>query len=335
MMNKRLLAGLGVGLFGLIAASAAQAASATVPDPDRGVSPQVGPSLTIHPFGGAMEGVTDPRKVRLQQDAPPRQRRRDPRSHRRDTTQALTPEQVMRAAAASATAAGVTCDVTEAAALGVTSDTGNAIFEVACATGPGYIIVTTTPAQTYDCVALQGAAETARAADPNANVGQQCTLPVNQDPVRVISQYAAAAGVPCTPDQAAAIGVNRYEVGCAGQDGYWLDRNADGTWNRVPCWDLATENHSCRYTTEGERRGAWRQMVAGTGASACDVQNYRRVGRDAQGLILYELQCNSGNGYFVRMNNGDQIQRVHTCQEAVNIGGGCTLTRAAPAGGRP
>lgn len=254
---------------------------------------------------------------------------------RRRRPAAPSPEAIRQQAQAAATAAGLTCNATEAAALGVTTDTGTAIFEVACDSGPGYIVVTSTPAQTYDCVALAGAAEQARATDPNANVGQQCTLPVNQDTLRVIRQYAAAAGVPCVPDQGSAIAVNRYEVGCTGQDGYWVEHRPDNSWSKAPCWDLATENHICRFSDEGERRGAWRSILASTSASPCDVQHYRRVGRDAQGLILYELKCGAGNGYFVRMDANMQAQRVHTCEEAANIGGGCTLTRMASGGGRP
>lgn len=239
---------------------------------------------------------------------------------RRRRPPAPNPEQIRQQAQAAATAAGLSCQATEAAALGVTPDTGAAMFEVACATGPGYIVVNSTPPQTYDCVELLGAAEQARLADPNATAGQQCTLPVNLDALRVIRQYAVAAGVSCTVDQASAVRVGNYEIGCAGADGYWLSRETDGSWNKMPCWYLTMDNLTCRFTDASERLSAWRPMVANTAASACDVSQYRRVGIDARRQFIFELKCQDGSGWFVRVSPEFETREVLTCTEAANIG---------------
>ena len=143
------------------------------------------------------------------------------------------------------------------------------------------------------------------------------------------------AGVDCTVDQGSAIGKNTdgdiiYEIGCADRDGYWIEQKADG-WATTPCWDLAIQGVSCRYSTAAETKGAWGSVLAGTAAAACDVQQARRVGRDAEGLTVYEVKCGAGDGYFARIGAAFTAQRVHTCAEAANIGGGCTLTAAAPA----
>ncbi len=246
----------------------------------------------------------------------------------------VTPEENRAAAQAVLTAAGVGCQVSEATLLGVTAEQ-HSTYEVVCAEGPGYLAVSSTPPQTFNCLELAGQAETSRLRDPTADVGQQCTLPVNLDPVPVLSTYARAAGVDCTVDQGAAIGKSTagniiYEIGCAGRDGYWLE-NAEGSWQAIPCWDLALQQDTCRYSTAEETRGAWGAVLAGTDAADCDVQQARRVGRDAQGLTVYEVKCGAGNGFFARVGARFTAERVHNCIEAATIGGGCTLTAAAPA----
>ena len=247
---------------------------------------------------------------------------------------APTPEENKAAAQAVLTAAGVSCQVSEATLLGVTAEQ-HSTYEATCAEGPGYLAVSSTPPQTFNCLELAGQAETSRLRDPAADVGQQCTLPVNLNPVPVLSAYARAAGIDCTVDQGSAIGKSTagnviYEIGCADRDGYWLENNA-GTWQATPCWDLALQQDTCRYSTAEETTGAWRTVLAGTAAEACDVQQARRVGRDAQGLTVYEVKCGAGDGYFARIGSTFTAQRVHTCAEAVTIAGGCTLTASAPA----
>jgi hypothetical protein len=261
-------------------------------------------------------------------------RNRDRNQQEAEPAPAATPEENRAAAQAVLTAAGVSCQVSEATLLGVTAEQ-HATYEAICAEGPGYLAVSSTPPQTFNCLELAGQAETTRLRDPAADVGQQCTLPVNLNPVPVLSTYARAAGVDCTVDQGSAIGKSTagnviYEIGCADRDGYWLE-NAGGSWLATPCWDLALQQDTCRYSTAAETTGAWRTILAGTDAAACDVQQARRVGRDAQGLTVYEVKCGAGDGYFARIGDTFTAQRVHPCAEAATIAGGCTLTAAAPA----
>lgn len=263
--------------------------------------------------------------------------RRDRRDRGQDQgagAPAATPEENMAAAQAVLTAANVSCQVSEATLLGVTAEQ-HSTYEAVCAEGPGYLVVSSTPPQAFNCLELAGQAETSRLRDPTADVGQQCTLPVNLNPVPVLSAYARAAGVDCTVDEGAAIGKSTagnviYEIGCAGRDGYWLE-NTDGAWQAIPCWDLALQQDTCRYSTAAETLGAWRTVLAGTAAADCDVQQARRVGRDAQGLTVYEVKCGGGNGFFARIGARFTAERVHNCIEAATIAGGCTLTAAAPA----
>ena len=247
---------------------------------------------------------------------------------------AATPEENRAAAQALLTAAGIGCQVSEAALLGVTAEQ-HSTYEAVCAEGPGYLAVNSTPPQTFNCLELAGQAETTRLRDPEADVGQQCTLPVNLNPVPVLSAYARAASVDCTVDQGSAIGKSTagnviYEIGCADRDGYWLE-NAGGTWQATPCWDLALQQDTCRYTTADESAGAWSTVLAGTDAAACDVQQALGVAADPAGLLVYEVKCGAGNGFFARVGSRFTAERVHNCIEAATIAGGCTLSAAAPA----
>ena len=122
-----------------------------------------------------------------------------------------------------------------------------------------------------------------------------------------------------------------YEVGCNEGLGYWVERTQDA-WKTTPCWDLALSNNICRYTTAAEVLASWKGVLAGSPAEACDVQQGRRVGRDAQGMTVYELKCGAGDGYFVRVDAEWKARQFHPCATAQHIAGGCTLTPgAAPA----
>lgn len=265
-------------------------------------------------------------------------RNQEPQQQRRRTPPPPTPEQILAQAKTLLTAAGSNCQATEAASLGVTAEQQPA-FEVVCAGAPGQLVVAATPPKTYDCLELAGQAMLTRESDPAADVGQQCSLPVNIDAVSFVSAWAREAGVPCTVDQASAIGKGDngeliYEVGCANAGGYWLTK-ANSTWTIDPCWNVALDNQKCRFTTEDETKAAWRTIVGSTEASACDVDQARRVGRDAQGLMVYEVKCAVGDGYFVRVGSNNLAQRASACAASAHVAGGCKLTVVAPAPAPP
>jgi len=240
-----------------------------------------------------------------------------------------TPEENRIAAQAVATGLGNSCQVTEALLLGARPEGGN-VYEAVCATGPGYIFSATTPPNAADCVDLAGAGAMAREKDPAAEVGLQCTLPANQNAVAVIGGYAREAGVTCQVDAGLAIAVNRYEVGCAGADGYWVERQENG-WAKIPCWSLKIEGQTCRFSTEEESNAIWATALTGTNASGCAVQQVRQVGVDAQRLAVYELKCAAGDGWLARLDIAGQAKRVQACSDPLTAGvaGGCQLTTQA------
>lgn len=246
-------------------------------------------------------------------------------------------EEVLAAAQTQMTASGKACVVSEAVLLGQDAQQ-QSIYEAACSGGPGYIVVASTPPMAVDCIELAGTAATARARNPEASVGQQCSLPANDNALAVISGWARDAGVACTIDQGLAIGKSAagnmiYEVGCSGQDGYWLEKKADG-WDIQDCLEVTASSGTCRFTTTEEQATGFRAKLAGTDAGSCDVQEVRLMGQNTNGRF-YEAKCGGGDGYIARVNAEGVTQQVYPCATAQNIGGGCRLTTAAPAAAAP
>lgn len=228
-------------------------------------------------------------------------------------------------------AAGVDCAVVEAVNPGVTPEQ-ESIYEVACATGPGYIVVAAQRPRTFNCLEVEGRAAETRALYVEADVGQVCELPANQNGVQLIGAWAREAGVSCLVDQAIDIGRNAagnivYEVGCAGQDGYWLEK-VGGSWNPVECLEVASVGDTCRFTTVEEQAQGFGARLAGTDAAGCDVAEVRLIGLNPNGRY-YETRCAAADeGYIVRVSGGVPDQVV-PCANARRIAGGCRLTRSA------
>ena len=253
------------------------------------------------------------------------------------------PAVVMAEAQAVLTAAGDNCTPTEASALGQ-DDQRQKVYEVACApgTGPGYIMVAKAPPaapELIDCVLLAGQADRARAANPAAEA-DVCRLPGNQNPLGVITGYAQTAGVTCSIDQGMAIGKNGagrevYEVGCNGADGYWVEEGEGGGFTSTPCTIIVGQRATCRFTTTEEIAASFKARLVGTAADDCDVTQVRYMGANNNGAF-YEAKCAAeGVGYIARTNNAGAVQQIYACATAARIGGGCTLTTAAPAAAAP
>ncbi len=244
---------------------------------------------------------------------------------------APTPEEAVVAAQALATGAGLPCQVTQATFRGRAAEDAYA-YEAACAAGPGYILVASTPPVVMDCVVLAGQADMDRARDPSADVGAQCDIPQNTDVTRVVAAYAAEAGVACTVDQGASNGRSSndnplYEVGCDGAEGYWIEKTPTG-WTQTGCAIVQARNQTCRFTTATERAATLGTRI--DGAADCAVVESRYMGASGADAF-YEAKCGAGNGFIVRLSPANGVRQVFPCEVAQGVGGGCTLTVVPPA----
>ena len=254
---------------------------------------------------------------------------------------APTPQQVLAAAQEQATLANTNCQVSEAKLLGLTAE-HTAVYEVACAAGPGFIIESKTPPTATDCIILAYSAERRHAADPSSDGGVKCALPANADTQKFVRDYAQQAGVPCTVDQTKVMGQSNdgavvYEIGCSDAAGYWIRKEA-GAWTKTPCIQVIAENGTCDFTSTAENAGYVKTLLAGSAAEPCNVVEARLMGRNANG-VFYEAKCQGADGLIARLNAENAVQQIYPCATAQQIGGGCTLTpapaAAAPSGGRP
>jgi len=244
-----------------------------------------------------------------------------------------SPEQVAESAQAAAVAAGLSCQVSESALLGTTND-NNELYEVACAGGAGYILTTATPPQTFDCLMLAAQAEQMRVQGGEVAANSVCALPVNQNGATVIASFAREAGVPCQVDAGKALGATPegnpvYEVGCAGADGYHIEKTTQG-WSKTDCLQIMGMNMACQFTTPEEQVAGFNPLLVGTAIDDCVAQQIQLLAQNDTGRFI-EVKCTSGLGYVARVKD-DAVNQVYPCSLAQRIGSGCTLTAvAAPA----
>ncbi|WP_225212224.1 hypothetical protein [Brevundimonas guildfordensis] len=230
-------------------------------------------------------------------------------------------------------ATNTNCQITETKLLGQ-SAAKESLYEVSCASGPGYLLLDSAAPAATDCLTLAASAEAALARDPNADVGSQCTLPANDNAMAVFTAFAKEAGVACTVDQGRIVGAKSggavvYEIGCAGVDGAQINKAGAG-WEVVNCLELASAGASCTFTTPQEQAATVKAILAGSDAASCDVSQVRYMGKNANGAF-YEAACNGADGLIARVNTENAVQQVYPCATAQQIGGGCKLTTTPPA----
>ena len=243
----------------------------------------------------------------------------------------LSPEEVTQRAQAAATAGGLACQVTESSLLGQTTENDD-LFEVACAGGVGYILTSATPPLTFDCVLLAAQADRIRAEGGEIAVNSTCVLPGNQNVALAIAGFAREAGIACQVDAGRALGATSegnlvYEVGCAGADGYHIEKTAQG-WNKTDCLEVMGMNLTCEFTTAAEQVAGFQPLLVDSAIDDCQAQQIGLLAQNDTGRFI-EVKCASGEGYVAQVKD-NAVNQVYPCALAVRIGGGCKLT-AVPA----
>lgn len=230
------------------------------------------------------------------------------------------------------TKAGVTCTVTDARDIGAFSRPEGKkkvnfdAVEVACSEGMGFVLLADEkdgPVKSEDCITQK----TAAAGAENLLV---CNLPGNANPSIGLQPFLTKAGSACKPTDAIILGRSAtariYEVACAESLGQMLvvpDKAEDkpSTFN---CLASASQGRPCKLTSEEANMS----VVKALGAKAekpCTITGQRFVLTSTNG-DYFEYACSDGTGYMVVANLAGQYQRQIPCTNAMNIGGGCTLT---------
>lgn len=211
--------------------------------------------------------------------------------------------------------AHIDCRVTDAQVRG-RGASGATHFEVACADGPGFVIVSAPDNVTVSCLALAGGRRSG---------GAGCRLPANSDPRRHFARMAAEAGVSCPVEEGMLSGLSPaggfiYEVACRGPEGFWLEESA-GRWTVRDCLTIRAEGAECRLTPRGDDSRAFLTRLAGTELQDCGVEDVRAMGQGPTG-DFYEIRCRDRD-VVARFATGGGLQEVIPCAEARRIGDGC------------
>ena len=243
------------------------------------------------------------------------------------------PVKVKADAQAAATAAGLACQVTEASNPGKAG--ADPVYEVACADAPGWLIIASATPQSFNCLAI------AASVAAGGTASSQCALPANQDGAAAMKGFAVRLGISCTIDQGVWVGrvpneADRYEIGCANGDGAWVEADLKGApVKKIECLEVIAAGRDCKFTTEAERLASFKARLAGSPASGCDVSQVRIAGDTATDRF-YEVACRGAAGMMVSFNRtSGAFTKNYDCAASAGVAGGCKLTTAAPAGGRP
>ncbi len=253
----------------------------------------------------------------------------------REAAAAQAPEEIAAVATQALTAASVSCQVTNAREIGRLPDGSSSVLEAACATGPGYVLTTATPPVVFNCLIAANQADDAVAANPEATP-PRCELPENADVLAAVQPWVQAAGLSCQVDQVQWVGrtgngSDRYEVGCNGAGGAWIEIGQDGSvTNTLDCLQIPANAGACEYTTAAESAAGIQARLAGSPAADCAASQARYMGANQNGRF-FELKCASGVGQVVRLGNDGAFQQAYDCAQAANIGDGCQLSDAGAA----
>lgn len=225
------------------------------------------------------------------------------------------------------TKAGVTCELTGSSEIGEIEN-GGYLYEAACAGGPGYLVTSGDTSEAYDCLQLASSLERNPVAD--GETATKCALPANQDRAAMIAPIARAAGISCQVDNAIYLGLTgdqkaRYEIGCSGSDGYWVDADSSGAAVKTSCLTVTANRGECTYTTPEEQLATIRTRFATANKPGCTVDQGRGVGATPTNEY-YEVKCAEGPGFMVRTSLGGEVEQVYACEQADSIAGGCKLT---------
>lgn len=207
----------------LVALGAASVAEAQTPG--GGGAPQPLPGTSLPGRDDAARSTANDRAIE------PERLARTPAARRRNA---------LSAAREAVATASLACEVSAATHVGQAGDTD--VYEVVCADAPGWLVLTGEPIQTFNCLALEvgGDGET------------RCATAANKDVGRAMAGYVRTLGLTCPVTRAEWIGrlpegAHRYEVLCAGGDGYWIEADGHGRPVRAQaCTEVQAAGGTCR-----------------------------------------------------------------------------------------
>ncbi|WP_303829177.1 hypothetical protein [Asticcacaulis taihuensis] len=239
--------------------------------------------------------------------------------------------------------AKIDCDPVDAYLMGPTEfakDDGTKVkgqlYEVACKTGPGFIITSISPTEVGQAFTCSLAAKL-QATRPDSIL---CVLPENKPHYAWLTPIVQPYLPGCQISDARVIGststeplIDRYEVGCGAQAGGIIDYaqlGAKAPTEFKSCLVVDGTSSACQFTTK-EQTMAVLKPVAAAADKDCQVNNVRFVGvnKENDGMF-YEFGCANKPGFIALTKLDNTFERSITCASAAGLGG-CKFTDAGVA----
>ncbi len=238
--------------------------------------------------------------------------------------------------------AKLNCDIANAKVVGPTDTEVNGakvkgtIYELACKSGPGFIITAISLTQTKDPFSCNYLVKV-REKVPDSLL---CTLPENTPPYKWLTPVVQPYLPGCEVTNARVIGsstsgapIDRYEVACATGIGGIIDYAQLGTDTPTEfksCLFLEGTPSTCTYTTKAQIIETMRPIAA-AGNAKCVVTDVRFVGitKESDGYY-YEFGCATPPGFIVLTKVDNSFVRNIPCASAAGLGG-CKFTDAGVA----
>ncbi|HEX4181372.1 MAG TPA: hypothetical protein VHY32_11325 [Caulobacteraceae bacterium] len=220
-------------------------------------------------------------------------------------------------------------DCTVDNARGIGSTPTQAVYEVACKAGPGYIVMLP------HAPGAEMSANPCIGYDEIDNAATKCTLSTPEQRAAVINQLVAQGGKPCTVKAHHFIGTTTehsdyLEVACTEGKGYVLETDNAGKFkSEMDCAQASGIAGGCTLTdtraAQTEQSGVYSRLAKKAGFD-CDVAKYAAFAVNDPSTEVVELQCSNrpdgGVGIFPASGNA----RVLDCVRSQVEGYHCTYS---------
>ena len=226
---------------------------------------------------------------------------------------------------------GVACQLTNVRGVGHSAK--SAYFEVACASGRGYVVTTSAPpnvanpVQMISCLAFDATSPVA------------CKLTTADANMAVIDGLAGKTTKNCTVKQKRYVLTtedesNYYEVACQDGKGYMLQEKADGSLGEtIDCAVADNIGGGCTYTNsrqaQSDENALYTKLAHNAGFN-CDVSKYSPFDVNMPGKEVVELACSNRPDGAVAVFPASSAQgkaEIYDCVHSQVAGYKCGFTK--------
>ena len=224
----------------------------------------------------------------------------------------------------------IACPIANARSIG--SSPTNTYFELGCADGSGFILVTSAPMSVDKDVKMN----TCLAYEGGGNIS--CELSTREAQLAVVDRLMASSGKTCaiTDKRYILTTINfstYFEVACGDGKGYVIERNAAGALARTIDCANAPSGAECTLTdareAKTEQAGLYSRLATKAGFQ-CTVGKYAMFPSRAREEVV-ELQCTNRPDGGVAVFDADGNGRVSNCVLSLLDGRKCSFSDQAAA----